>query len=214
MKNQNLLQVASVLFWAVIFSVAMPVRAQAGFELNHVTSVQVNGLDAFDAVTMSQWLKVFGTKGVTQSIFLNECTVNYEVEVRYPDRTIRLEFFSEDNPNIDLEKIFAAKDDRYRKHPIKARLWINWDNMAKFKDSLRVDGHLIRPNLTFAEFQKMFPLSAKQQSTGFAASEGAQIYALIAGGQTAEEAAYGGVLLFEVKNGKLFKLAIWQGVAC
>ncbi|MDR3323768.1 MAG: hypothetical protein LBS89_06160 [Zoogloeaceae bacterium] len=214
MKNRNLLRAAKMLFWAMMASVVMPVWAQTGVVLNHVTSVQVNGLDAFDAVTMSQWLRAFGTKGVTQSVDFSECTANYEVEVRYPDKEIRLEVFPEDNPNIDLEKVFAAKDDRYRKHSLKARLWINWDDMAKFRDSLSVDGHLIGPNLTFAEFQKMFPLSAKQQNPDFAVSEDAQIYALIAGGQTAEEAAYGDALLFEFKNGKLFKLAIWQGIAC
>jgi hypothetical protein len=51
-----------------------------------------------------------------------ECTANYEVSVRYPDKNIRIECFPEDNPGSDMGKIMTGKSDAYRPLSFRAQL--------------------------------------------------------------------------------------------
>jgi hypothetical protein len=183
-----------------------------GARADQVTSVKVNGLEMFRTVGMEEWQKALGT-GVTQDVQIMECTANYEVHVRYPDKNIRLEFFPEDNPDLDLEKILTGKNDAYRQSSLKARLWIDWEDMEHFKDEVFVDGKAIPAQMTFAEFRKRFPLSAQRKVGGesqeFVVLVGASPYL-----DDFEEWPYGEALVFGFREGKLSRLTIWSGIAC
>jgi hypothetical protein len=197
------------------FFCALPVRAGEG--LDHVTSVKVNGLEAARAVTPPEWHKALGAGGVAQAAELIECTGNMEIEARYPEKRVRLEFFPEENPGFDLEKIQAGKKDAWRQLPLKARLWIYWEDMTRFRDKVLVDGKLIGAELSFAEFARRFPGSAKRETPNVETPPGVKAYVTLLGEGDAEEEMewpYAPALLFEFREGKLFRLTLWNGIAC
>ncbi|MDR3159091.1 MAG: hypothetical protein LBU11_08820 [Zoogloeaceae bacterium] len=207
-------------FWTLAFLALAHAPAWAeGAQANHVTSVKVNGLDVFQAVSMKEWQKAFGAGVTAENAQFMQCTGNYEINVRYPDKNIRLEFFSEDNPDFDMEKILTKKNDAYRKSSLKAQLWIYWEDMAQFKDEVIVEGQIIPAQMTFAEFQKRFPLSA-QRKVGDDGLEFVVIFGTIPKDENEEtpddfEAwPYGSALVFGFREGKLFRLTVWSGIAC
>jgi hypothetical protein len=191
---------------------------QAGEGLDHVTSVQVNGLEASRAVTLPEWRKALGADGVAQAAEIMGCTGNMEIEARYPEKRVRLEFFPEENPGFDLEKIQAGKKDAWRQLPLKARLWIYWEDMTRFRDNVLVDGKRVGADMSFAEFARRFPRSAQRETPNVETPPGVKSYLVQLGEGGAEEEEmewpYAPALLFEFKEGKLFRLTLWHGIAC
>lgn len=191
--------------------------AQAQARRNHVDSVTVNGLNVFqDTIGMAQWQNAFGKDGVTRRMDFIECAANHEVDVHFTDRKITLEFFPEDNPGLDPEKLLAEKNDAYRQSPLRARLWIRWEDIPRFRDDLIVDGKAISAQMTFEEFKRRFPLSASRKVGGFPGEE--ENYPVLLGKSGSvlkdEDLPYEPALWFTFRDGKLLRLSLLRGSAC
>jgi hypothetical protein len=132
-------------------------------KINMVASVKVNGLELNEFTTLQQWRKAFGVKGVvTDSIFWDAgedgtCTPHHEVTVSYSDKTTYLTLL-----DITESEFKALIDQDFTEQLVDhgVELSIDWD-LEKFKDSLVVGDHAIKPNLSFEEFKKLFPFSAQ-----------------------------------------------------
>jgi hypothetical protein len=153
--TKHLLLALSTLFFAAMAGAAVcdGMLGEDGVDaakINVVTSVKVNGLEWTKTATDQQWHKAFGKKGVVTNVVHHEdfggdemcqCQPYDETTISYPDKTVRL-LTSFGTPSIDWKR--------------------------NFKDSLVVGGHIIKPNLSFKAFQKMFPLSAKKSLAALA----------------------------------------------
>jgi hypothetical protein len=146
-------------------------------KINVVTSVKVNGLELGKPTTTQQWRKAFGENGVvtkvTHDYMDNDdndngmCTPHHEVTVNYQDKTIRLtmpwQYVSTEEriTESEFKALKFSQDFVKQGGDWEALLSIDW-KQNKFKDSLVVGKHAIKPNLSFEEFKKLFPLSAQQ----------------------------------------------------
>jgi hypothetical protein len=122
--------------------------------MDYVDSVKLDGMEVARPVNIQSLPKAFWTGIVIQNEVFEPCTANYEVYIEYKNRKIRLEFFPELNSGLDLDKVFAKKTGQYMKYPLKAQVWVKWNDMQGFTESLEVGNHLIKPDLTFDEFKK------------------------------------------------------------
>jgi hypothetical protein len=195
--------------------------AEPKSKLDFVTSVKLDGVELASPVNIQSLPAAFWGDGVTTDVGISECTGNGEVNIEYKNKkVVRLEFFSEENQNLNLnwDQVFAEKD-AYKNYPLKARIWISWDDMQGFTEALKVGGKLIKPGLTFDEFKKRFPVSAQDEAAYCTERPGdSQDYAVLIGAPVAgfqvDELAYVAHVRFAFKHGKLFQLFIFQGIAC
>ena len=104
------------------------------------------------------------------------------------------------------------------KNKLKAQLWVYWDNMNAFTESLKVGNVVIKPNMTFNQFKTFFPISAQKSEAHFKnlyMQEGTyHVLVINIPISEVEEPPYVPSVAFTFKKGKLNKLAILSGVAC
>ncbi|MDR1461579.1 MAG: hypothetical protein LBI68_00290 [Azoarcus sp.] len=215
MRIKALFHILALLSLAVCINAA---HAQASYD--RAESVKVNGVELSGAVS-TEVLPANFWEGKLESINFYGCTANYNIRLDYKDKKATLEIFSEDNPKIDLEKIFSQQEYDHKKHPVKARIWLDWFDMKEFSDLLEIDGRIIKPDITFKQFKQMFPASAKSgedYSDAERAVEGGKIYFVMLGedteSQDAESRWYDQSVAFVFKNEILIGIALRQGIAC
>ncbi|USE82188.1 hypothetical protein [Acinetobacter tibetensis] len=77
---------------------------------NYVTSVKVNQIELNAAVSADQVNKLIKTgKTKTHKVY-SECTGNYEYSLNpSPNKTLKFEIFTEDNPKIKDEQFYQNK---------------------------------------------------------------------------------------------------------
>ena len=194
--------------------------------MDFVTSVKLDGVELAQPVNIQKLPKAFWVDGITKMSWVSECSANGEVYIDYKNRSVKLEFFPEDNPGIDLDGMFTKKTKPYRKYPLKAQIWVDWKDMRGFTESLKVDDKLIKPDLTFEEFKRIFPVSAAYKypldellyEHAYPGEEwsGAHMHDVTIGESDPDiiEPPYMGSVRFFFKAGKLVKLQILQGIAC
>ena len=144
-------------------------------KINVVASVTVNGLELADPhldieklFTAQQWHRAFGGEGVVidvSSMDIDEemCIPRHDVTVSYPDKEIilTLPVLEPEDAKSMLEKDASFFENLMKRgSDWKALVEIYWPT-GKFKDSLVVGEHVIKPNLKFDAFKKLFPLSAQ-----------------------------------------------------
>lgn len=207
-------------------------------KINAVASVKVNGLEWAEPTTTQQWREAFGKNGViTETSYSGVgedgmCTPHHVIEVNYPDKTIYLTLwrsldeperelkftqhdFVPDSPEMEFEALEFNQDFVERGDDRVVYLGIGW-NLDKFKDSLMVGEHVIRPDMRFEEFKKLFPLSAQQSLAVLTVLAGwsemssatqTQTY-IVEVARRGEEACLNQTVEFTFSKGKLSGLAL------
>ncbi len=213
------------LFLLLLFSF-FSISAQSNTEFDSVSSVKLNNVELVNAITPDKINFIFKEIGKEQPVIFSQCTANYDMEIHYPQKTVKLEFFEEDNSATDLSKVFAKKRlPANYKNKLKAVLWVDWHDMSGFNEELKVGNVTITPALTLEAFKKHFPLSSKQTDNHFKQLDiSHSIYHVTFADQKTLELLkqendqlsppYDASVQFTFKNGKLHQLAILQGVAC
>lgn len=101
----------------IIFSL----NCHAQVVIDSVTSVKLNGFELYNGTLSFQDVyKVFGQNGRASTGEFSGCTGNFDIDINYPDKSIRLEFYSEDNSGLNLEQLFSKKMSVYKKSAAKA----------------------------------------------------------------------------------------------
>jgi hypothetical protein len=130
------------------------------------------------------------------------------VTIQYPDKSL---FFTTSDNGENTDYTNLMKDDAILEQ--EHGVGILWD-LKKFRDTLVVAGHDIRPDLTLAEFRKMFPRSARENFNSYMSPDGVlyegvnERYVVgVSGAATTETCLFYG-LEFVFSNGKLTELAL------
>ncbi|MDR1912550.1 MAG: hypothetical protein LBQ52_09450 [Helicobacteraceae bacterium] len=202
--------VGFVLCLAIFFTFDVS-RAETKKDETIKHNVTVNGIDIFNVVSMSEWLKAFGADGKTIEIYEAECSVDgYVIKVRYPHRDITLLLSSDDNPNIKERGIFRKKatgrygneyyiNDSYKSMPLV--VWIiEYDFIARSRDVVVIDGKTVKLDMSLKEFKETFAYSVKSD-------EDDSLYYILANPGFDERYT----IYFYFKDDRLFKIStdIW-----
>ncbi|GHU39976.1 hypothetical protein AGMMS50289_00770 [Betaproteobacteria bacterium] len=188
--------------------------------MDSVSSVKLDGVELAKPVNIQTLPKVFWKGGVTQEIWWAGCTANGEVYLDYKNKNVKLEFFPEENEGIGFEKIFDKKIGYYKNYPLHARVWVKWGDIQGFTESLKLDQHQIKADLSFDEFKKMFPVSAERghefnKDDPERIPDAHRYFVAIGKYDPGDDAPpYMSTVNFLFKDGKLIALEIFQGIAC
>jgi len=206
----------------------VPQFSHAEQQYNAVNSITIKGIEITQPITKKQLDFIFQNKLEDEkSSYFSECTANYELRfsgLGYEDG--RFEIFPEDNSNLDTSKLNVIK---LRKLPnVKGSLWITIDNTLISDYKILIDNEGLSPSLTFQEFERKYPFSAKLGSH-FETEKDVKAFAVLFRGnedknvksspnvQSLEsdgELHYVSSIVFLFKNGVLYKISIFQGIAC
>lgn len=185
---------------------------------NYVTSVKVNQIELNAAVSadqVNQLIKNGTTK--THKVY-SECTGNYEYSLNpSPDKTLKFEIFTEDNPQIKDEQFYQDKSSFKQLGQTKGRVWLTWNNSKDMNEKIVADNIQITPQYSLQQFKQDFKHSARSINP----SGEAQV--LILENNQAQaylnhphefSPPYTAFLNFQFKNGKLAQFAIQQALGC
>jgi hypothetical protein len=187
-----------------------------------VTSVKLDGVELTGSVNIQKFPRTFWAGGLTKYVVISGCIPGGEIHIDYKNKAVSLEIYKGENINInqeDWDKIFAdEKSDLYREYPLEALVYISWSDMRKFTESLSVDGKLIKPDLTFDEFKRTFPVSAAHGEEAYNDADrelsGAYSYSVMIGENARFFEMYSARIVFVFKDGKLLNLSILQTNNC
>ena len=90
----------------LLILLCLSISAVAETHYNSVHSVTLNNTDLTNSISMAKAVSLIKGRGIEKKAVFSECTVNYDMEIRFPGKKLRLEFFPEENPSVDLQKIF------------------------------------------------------------------------------------------------------------
>jgi hypothetical protein len=171
----------------------------------HVAKAQVNSLELTQPHSFSAVQKAFGKPIQQPKLVFSECTANHDADVSYADKTVRMEYFSEDNEAVAKQHVNNAA--------YQAVLWLDWQNMALFKDRFVVGSLTVSSELTLEQFKKVFPLSAQHPLPNEEGNE--SMYIVLLGDDVQnEDVAYRPTIRFVFKRNRLLNLSVDQGIAC
>ena len=207
---------------ALLLLIIFSLNSHAEGVIDSVTSVKLNGFELYNGTLSFQEVdNVFGQNGSVSTGLFSECTGNFDIDINYPNKSVRLEFYPEDNSGLDLDRLFSQNINVYKKSAAKARVWIEWQNMSALTESLTVGGLAVTPDLSFETFQRFFPVSADKANRYSFSENGMTSYFVIGSNgdndeseQESVDLAYIHSVKFTFKDGTLFKLEVLQGIAC
>jgi hypothetical protein len=185
---------------------------------NYVTSVKVNQIELNAAVSADQVNKL--TKNGTTKTYkvYSECTGNYEYSLNpSPNKTLKFEIFTEDNPQIKDEQFYQDKSSFKQLGQTKGHIWMTWNNTKDMSENIFVQNIHISPQYTLQQFKQDFKHSARSITP----SGEAQVLILENNQAKAYlnhphefSPPYTAYLNFQFKNGKLAQFAIQQALGC
>ena len=189
--------------WVCLQLLAVSTFAVALPNYDFVKTAQINSLEMTKPQSLDNVRLTFGKPNKVSKPVWSECTGNADVTAEFPDKDVRLEYFSEDNPTGI--KPTNAKS--------KAMVWINWPDFKRSKDVLVLGKVKINSQFNFTQFKQNFPHSARnvaEQSDGDMSS-----YLVLLGEQpNNEEFPYRAAVEFVYRGNTLIILNLHQGIAC
>jgi hypothetical protein len=205
-----------------------PQLSHAEQQYNVISSITIKGIEITRPITKKQLDFVFQNKFEDEkSSYFSECTANYVLKFSgsgYEDGSF--EIFPEDNHNVDTRELNVEK---LSKSPdIKGSLWITIDSKSISDYAVLIDNEDLPPSLTFREFERKYPFSAKSTSHTETEKDVKAFVVLFGENEDNngkshpnarslkfdEEVAYVSSIVFLFKNDVLYKISIWQGIAC
>ncbi|WP_018610194.1 hypothetical protein [Uliginosibacterium gangwonense] len=143
---------SSTFFWASVCQAA---------SFNAIDEMSVKGADALAPMSRELIEKTFETDLSATKYEFSECTANYDASFKKAGSTFAIEIFAEDNPKVKFPSRNKGKLGELKS--FKARIWMNL--VADFSTfyPIKVGGKEIMQNMTFEDFKKLFPTSAKNE---------------------------------------------------
>lgn len=185
---------------------------------NYVTSVKVNQIELNAAVSADQ-VNQLTKNGTTKTHKVySECTGNYEYSLNpSPNKTLKFEIFTEDNPQIKDEQFYQDKSSFKQLGQTKGRIWMTWNNTKDMSENIVVQNIHISSQYSLQQFKQDFKHSARSITP----SGEAQVLILENNQAKAYlnhphefSPPYTAYLNFQFKNGKLAQFAIQQALGC
>lgn len=185
---------------------------------NYVTSVKVNQIELNAAVSADQVNKLIKTGKTEIHKVYSECTGNYEYSLNpSPNKTLKFEIFTEDNPKIKAEQFYQNKSSFKQLGQTQGRIWMTWNNTKDMSENIFVQNIHISPQYSLQQFKQDFKHSARSINPSGEAQvlilENNQAQAYLNHPQEFSP-PYTAYLNFQFKNGKLAQFAIQQALGC
>jgi hypothetical protein len=206
-------------------AIVLPISALAADEeddneppRNHVYSVKLDGFPLFTAFASSRLPESFllGERKISVSGEDEEvevvCDPGVSLDYSYKGRTLAVFSSNANHPDNIHKKLLAKPTPDPRRLPLKVRVDVSWDDMSTMTGRLEIDGRVISPDMSFAEFKKLYPISAKagwDDTDAAGKPTGIKIYTLIFGDE--KYAIYTDHIDFGFRNGKLVRLLTAPG---
>lgn len=210
------------------FAFASLAQAQMQDPFDYTTSAKLNGIELLGQERFFSYEEaqtLFGNDGKITGAVFSECTSNFDLDISYPEKNIRvrLEYFPEHNPDFDKAEKFSLENPNVANLPSKASLWVDWDDMQFLTQTLQIGSLTVTPDLTFETFKQHFPESAKSDIS--AENEPPTYVVYLASPEYIKEfegniqqlfdgPAYSMNVQLTFYEGKLYKISLWQGIAC
>ena len=191
------------LFFAVLCA-TIGCAAQANPLYDGVNTAQVNGLSLTKKHSLHEVEQAFGKPHFIGKPVFSECTANHDVQIRYSNKNVRLEYFSEDTPSP--LNIRSAKQ--------KAYLWLDWGNANLLTEKITIGNVVVGEKFDGSMFRQNFPNSAKN-IYGEIDNQGRRTYVVLVGDDFDDESIpYRPHVAFVFQKDVLVHLSFDQGVAC
>lgn len=205
---------SSAFFWLSICQAAT---------FNSVDDVSVKGANVLAPMSRELIEKTFETDLSDTKYEFSECTANYDASFKKAGNKFSIEIFAEDNPKVKFPKHNKGKLGDFK--DFKAHIGMNL--VADFSAfyPIRVGGKDITQDMTFEDFKKFFPASAKVEM--YSDPKGGKHYAVLineASDKTqkhasvrkieGEELPYLTHMEFVFRANKLIAIVFGPGIAC
>lgn len=192
-------------------------------QYDHTASIKINNIDVTKPITHRE-LRIILNKNLPKfgTVKYSECTGNFDTFLRRAKPKTRLEYYQEDNNAHDLKRFFLDHENHIENSSLRARLWLDWENLKNSHQDIRIGYVKITDSMTITEFSSTFPLSYRNGQSLHNSESGPTMYQVLFGFNSSltdeernEEAPpYTPSVQFLFDNGKLKGLKILQGVAC